>query len=281
MVRFVIGLSEASTDKTESTSTSESVNSSTSADHGTFTNGDLSPQQSSEKSCGCGETEGMKGPEAGPVYAIGMVKCIPRNSSVDNEYLQATKKHFEPANPEATRSALSLPENRYLAREMCWILEIQNVETYVLIPSDLDDLKQLIQALGADLDIVIGTRGPLSRAEMCSGRTLPIVYFDLIYSSSKEELLRKIPRPDNISAKTFGPTSEKVYNAIIQMTDNVGATDRDRAVNLSVVRDLEIYGYTAENDAKDFFFKGIEVHPSLTGKGQGESRCCIHLSPSK
>ncbi len=58
--------------------------------------------------------------------------------------------------------------NRYLARQLCWVLVIGGLETYLLIPRDPSDIELLIEAIRprprpGDLDVVIGVRGPDQR----------------------------------------------------------------------------------------------------------------------
>jgi len=75
-----------------------------------------------------------------------------------------------------------------------------------------------------------------------------------------------IPRPEKIAAKEFGAAAKEVFDRIIRMTDNAGATDEHRAVNYLAVRYPAIYAKAAEAYARDFSLTGLEVRPSpLTG----------------
>ena len=49
----------------------------------------------------------------------------------------------------------------------------------------------------ADVDIVIGMRGPIAPPEMCNGLMVPIVGFDQIYSFDIDALVKSIPDPAN------------------------------------------------------------------------------------
>jgi hypothetical protein len=256
---------------------------STSGDHDTITRDNFSPQQqASEKSCSCRDQHGMETFEPSSssyVYAIGNIEPRYPNASVEREFqhvLRLTKTAGK-TDQQAKHSVLSEKKNRYLAREMCWVLVVNGIETYALRPRYPEDFDLLMQAFRpsrseTDLDIVIGTRGPIASPEMCDGKPLPIVFFDQIYSDSKDELLKIIPRPENISAKTFGDTAKDILSRILSMVDNVGATDKDRALNFLAVRSPEIYAYTAEMYGKDYSFRRIEVRPSppTTSMGQRE-----------
>ncbi len=143
---------------------------------------------------------------------------------------------------QAFHHMLSQRENRYLARQMCWVLTVQGLETYILQPRDPADLDLLIEALRGPPDpvpwisTVIGLRGPVAPPDYCNGLMIPIVAFDQIYTFSKDALIEAIPRPDTIPAAQFGPAARELFETILQMTDNAGATDENRALNYLAVR---------------------------------------------
>jgi hypothetical protein len=97
-----------------------------------------------------------------------------------------------------------------------------------------------------DVDVVIGTRGPIAPPEMCNGLMVPIVVFDQLYSFDRNSFIKSIPRPEKITAKEFGPAAEELFDRIMQMTDNAGGTDEHRALNYLAVRYPAIYANAAE-----------------------------------
>src|SRR6201987_4257381 len=90
----------------------------------------------------------------------------------------------------------------------------------------------------------------------------PLVIFDQIYSFDREAFIKSIPRPEKISTKDFGPAAEELFDRIIQMADNAGATDADRAVNYCALRYPAIYARAAESFAANASLTGLEVRPS-------------------
>ena len=158
------------------------------------------------------------------------------------------------------------PENRYLARQMCWVLMIQGLETYILQPRDPTDLDLLIGAIEPHespwISTVIGVRGPVAPPDYCNGLMIPIVAFDQIYSFSRDALIDAIPRPEEIPAERFGPAARELFDRIMQMTDNAGATDENRALNYLAVRYPSIYAKAAEAFAGNSSLSGVEVRPS-------------------
>ncbi|MCP5049668.1 MAG: hypothetical protein GY940_21035 [bacterium] len=161
-----------------------------------------------------------------------------------------------------------LKENRYLAREACFILTIENIDTYILKPMDPLDIDQLIEGVkperrkGTDCDVVIGIKGPNAPAEMCNGLMIPIVIFDKIYSFDVPGLINAIPKPRGIEEKRFRTAAEELFYRIQQMADNVGEMDEHRVINYLAVRYPRIYDLTAEKYAEDCSLTGVEVNPS-------------------
>ena len=53
-----------------------------------------------------------------------------------------------------------------------------------------------------------------------------------------------------------------MFDRIMQMTDNAGATDEQRALNYLSVRYPAIYARAADEFARDFSLTGVETRPS-------------------
>jgi hypothetical protein len=113
-----------------------------------------------------------------------------------------------------------------------------------------------------DLDVVIGVKGPIAPPEMCNGLMIPIVVFDQIYSFDRDALIKSIPKPEKTSAKEFAPAAEELFDRIMQMTDNAGASDDHRALNYLAVRYPAIYTKAAEYFAQNSSLTGVDVQAS-------------------
>jgi len=188
---------------------------------------------------------------------------------VEKEFAQVTARAQTKGKTdrEVMQAVLSQRENRYLARQLCWVLTLQGLETYLLTPRDSADFDLLVEAVRAtprptDLDVVIGSRGPIAPPEMCNGLMIPIVSFDQIYSFDRDALIKSIPRPEKVAAKEFQPAAEELFDRIMQMTDNAGATDENRALNYLAVRYPAIYAKVAEQFAVNASLSAVEVRPS-------------------
>ena len=152
-------------------------------------------------------------------------------------------------------------------RQLCWVLTIQGLETYLLAPRDPADIDLLVEAIRPapspnDIDVVIGMRGPIAPPEMCNGLMVPIVAFDQIYSFDRDALIKAIPKPEKTTAAQFGPAAEELFNRIMQLTDNAGATDEHRALNYLAMRYPAIYAKAAEEFGQVVSLTGVDVRPS-------------------
>ena len=203
------------------------------------------------------------------VYALGRIEPRFPSPAVEKEFAQVTgRTHTKgKTDREAMQTVLSARENRYLARQLCWVLTLQGLETYLLTPRDWADFDLLVEAVRAtprptDLDVVIGSRGPIAPPEMCNGLMVPIVFFDQIYSFDRDALIKSIPRPEKVTAKEFQPAAEELFDRIMQMTDNAGATDENRALNYLAVRYPAIYAKVAEQFATNASLSAVEVRSS-------------------
>jgi hypothetical protein len=152
-------------------------------------------------------------------------------------------------------------------RQLCWVLNIQGMDTYLLMPRDTGDIDLLLEAVRPlskpnDIDVVIGVRGPLAPPTMCNGLMVPIVAFDQIYSFDRDALIEAIPKPDKLNADGFGPAAEELFHRILQLTDNAGSNDEHRALNYLAMRYPGIYVKAAEQFAHDFSLTRVEVNPS-------------------
>jgi hypothetical protein len=217
--------------------------------------------------CGAPGTEGATA-TASYIYALGQIEARFPLPSVEKEMAQATGRAATAGrtDQQAFHQVLSQRENRYLARQMCWVLTVQGLETYILQPRDPVDIYLLISAIEPHeppwISTVIGARGPVAPPDYCNGLMVPIVAFDQIYTFSRDALIKAIPRPEKTTAAQFAPAAEELFGRIIQLTDNAGSTDEHRALNYLAMRYPAIYARAAQSFAQDFAMSAVEVRPS-------------------
>jgi hypothetical protein len=203
---------------------------------------------------------------SGYIYAIGKIEPRFPSPSVEKEFAQATGRAETAGltDRQAVHKVLSQRQNRYLARQLCWVMTIEGLETYILTPRDPADLDLLIEALRAapspmDLDCVIGVRGPIAPPQMCNGLMVPIVIFDQIYSFDRDSFIKAIPKPEKSPAGEFAPAAGELFDRIMQMTDNAGATDQHRALNYLALRYQAIYANAADQFARNAAQTAVDV----------------------
>jgi hypothetical protein len=205
------------------------------------------------------------------VYAIGRIEPRFPRLSVEKEFAQisAQSDGAGRTDHQTLHDVLSKPENRYLVRNMCWVLTIEGLDTYILVPRDPADFQLLVDAVRTtssrlDLDAVVGVRGPIAAPDMCNGLTVPIVLFDQVYSFDRDSLLKAIPAPKGKkdAADQFAAAASELFDRIMLMADNAGATDEHRALNYLALRYPAIYHTAIEMFDKNASLSAVEVRPS-------------------
>src|SRR6266436_4903360 len=203
------------------------------------------------------------------VYALGRIEPRFPSPAVEKEFAQATGRAETAGltDREAVQQVLAQRQNRYLVRQLCWVLTIEGLETYILQARDPVDFDLLVEAIRPapspmDMDVVIGMRGPIAPPEMCNGLMIPIVAYDQIYSFDREGLIKSIPKPEKVAAKEFAAAAGELLDRIMQMADNAGAIDVHRALNYCALRYPAIYVKTAEEFAANSSLSAVEVRPS-------------------
>jgi hypothetical protein len=203
------------------------------------------------------------------VYALGKIEARFPSIGIEKEFAQATGRADTTSLTDRAVLAkvLSDKQNRYLARRLCYVFSIEGVETYILYPRVPEDLDLLLQALRPsprpiDVDLVIGTIGPLASPEFCNGLAIPIAIFDQVYSFDVDSLVKQVPRPTGIAQKDFGAAAEELFERVSQLADNAGATNEHRALNYLSVRYPAIYATTADAFARNNSLASVDVKPS-------------------
>lgn len=203
------------------------------------------------------------------VYALGRIEPRFPSLAVEKEFAQATGRSETTGltDRQALQGVLSDRTNRYLVRQLCWVLTVESLETYVLTPKDPGDLELLIEALRptprpTDVDVVIGVRAGMTAPELCNGLMVPTVVYDQIYSFDVDSLVRAIPPPEDTDAEQFRTVAEELLWRMLQMADNAGATDEHRALNYLAVRYPAIYARASEEYGRNATLARVEVRPS-------------------
>src|SRR5205823_2264315 len=124
----------------------------------------LAPQQVAAAPCPtCAPVPASQAPSY--VYALGRIEPRFPSPGVEKEFAQVAGRAETKGKTdrEAMQAVLSARENRYLTRQLCWVLTLQGLETYLLTPRDSTNFDLLVDAVRptprpTDLDVVIGLR---------------------------------------------------------------------------------------------------------------------------
>ncbi len=240
-----------------------------------ITAGTVVPETEPQKvvsSCSAGGRS-EAGTESDPhsfVYALGTIEARFPTLAIEKEFTQAAAQR-DTANlsdGQFLYHVLSAAENHYLARAMCYVFTVENLDAYILQPRSEIELKALVEAIkpeetvAADVDVVIGDRGPLAPADFCNGLQIPIVVCDQIYAFNTKQFIEAIPKPAGMKSEPFRSAAQELFSRIMQLADNVGALPEHRALNYLALRYPAIYAQTMEMFAAEKSLASVDVLPS-------------------
>jgi hypothetical protein len=204
------------------------------------------------------------------VYAIGNITPRIPTPGIEKELAQVVGRGDVKGmtDRQSLHAVLTQRENRYLARRLCWVFSVEQIETYILAPQEPGDIELLLDSLRpnpkpTDLDVVIGVRGPLAPPTACNGLQLPLVALRQLYSVDRQTLIDSIPHDKN--TKGFAASAEEALDRILQVAGNSGATDEHRALNYLAMRCPAIYARVFEAHAANSSLSSVTVRPSQLG----------------
>ena len=224
--------------------------------------------------CGCGNKGGKASEPAAAqpshpnyIYALGQIRSMFPSLDVEKEFRQAIKdgQTANLTDQQAIYEILKQKENRYLAEDLCWVLSIGNIDTYLLQPVGEHVIDQFIEGIKPvktiDCDAIIGFRGPIAPPDACNGLQLPIVGVKKIYSFEVGDFVKAMPKAKGVNDQAI----QELFTRIQQMVDNAGNSDEHRALNYLALRYPNIYTKTAEMFAANKSLEGVEVQPARLG----------------
>ena len=230
----------------------------------------LLAQHDTEKTCSCQTEMTKENNTGGPqfVYALGQIQSESPNKGIEYE-MNRLKKRLEEnlkglTPPEEKKKLFTMQDARYLAREMCWRFEIEKLPVYLLVPRYSDMVDKFIDVMrpepaNDDIDLIIGTLGPVKQ---CGSLTLPIVIVDHVYSFDKNELMNDLMRTtgkkESKKEDQFNNTSQYLFRYLSQLADNVGVSERDRALNWLSVTYAPLYTKTQEMQDQNYTLTSVD-----------------------
>ena len=198
------------------------------------------------------------------IYALGNVEVRFPNKSIENEYIQSLglPKTTSPIDNEAFYSVLFQPQNRYLAHKLSWVLTKDGKPIYILLPTSPEGLDALLEAIRPstsplDRSVIIGRKGPIAPPSR-SGLEVPMVLIDHIFSFDYDNFQKSIPS-ESFADEKLRSSAEEMFQKMMQIANNKGATGKHRALNYLAVRYPAIYVKAAQELEHNFSLTSVEA----------------------
>lgn len=240
------------------------------------------PQTGGCASCGSGLPAGT--PAAPPVQvpaavvAVGAITCAFPSLSVEKEFAQLLgQKDFNGFTDRQTMySILSKPENRYLARRMCFLLTPYGTgasPAYVLMPEEQDDIDLLVDTLkrpvsSTEFDVVKGQVIGIAPPALCNAQQLPVLSFYQLYSFGLEEFLGALPRPDKMAEAEFKTACDEVFHRALHLASN--ASGPMLGLSYAILSYAGLYKLVAEKYQHNYSLANLEVRTSQVTGGSAD-----------
>jgi hypothetical protein len=224
------------------------------------------------QACSCQSADASDSPQY--IYAIGALRPVFPSLDVQKEF-------------EAQAQVLGLSEqdfygvftatngsNYYLAQQTRWVLSVNNVDTYLVIPRSELELDDFINTLdpsqtsgltGELMTLIVGQRGPMSPPGYCGTLELPMVVCSQVYYFTDDDLLKQL------TSDSIEVTAVRDVLKSLEFKPNDGASAASRAVNYIAVRYPEVYRKTSTlkqgsaptaSNADKQFLAGVSTQPS-------------------
>jgi Subtilase family/PatG C-terminal len=176
------------------------------------------------------------------------------------------------------------PGPRYIARQLCWMLTVEDEPAYYLALRDWRDLDYLIACLaepdGDDLTLLVGSSS-LTPVEACPGVSAPVLQVEQVSPYKADDLIdwckdalasaaKQNHAPTTRRRRAFLPPSlspqelfTSLFRRVVQAADNFGDTDQWRALNFLAVRCKPLYElYAQKVGTGEYLLDSIRVVPS-------------------
>ena len=139
---------------------------------------------------------------------------------------------------------------------------MEGVPIYILLPTGPEDLNILLEAIRPpacplDRQVVVGRKGPVAPPEMC-GQEVPMVLVDHLYSLEYNDFIKSI-RSESVTDEKFKAIARETFLRMMQLADNIGSTDKHRALNYLSVRYPAIYVKAAEELERNFLLTSVNA----------------------
>jgi hypothetical protein len=171
----------------------------------------------------------------GPILAVGRLRASFPSLGHQREYADAAQ-----IDPDATVTSsdladvLSLEENRYLARQVCWIFTVLGVDVCQVVPRFNADLDEMMDTLAAEDDgtvqVLVGEPAPGRPAPGCWDIDLPAVASVQLHSFAMDEFAEAMAGHYDTAAATPTTIPPEIASTG-EDTASTGDADKDQWTN--------------------------------------------------
>jgi len=201
------------------------------------------------------------------IYALGRIQAQFPSNSVQNLYKEVSFQKFGPdAENKSLFEVLSMPEHLFLAKKMCWVLTIDELDCYVLDAKTPSLLSAFIKALqpksSQQFEYIIAQMGPYAADNQCAGRTIPLAYVHQIQSFTVDDYCQVLSQQTDVELSKIKP----LFNSMLKFCRNTGDLPAQRALNYLSLKCTSLYK-TFTNPALAQHKEGIEFEniDAMTG----------------
>jgi len=219
------------------------------------------------------------------IYALGRVQAQFPSSSVENLYKEVVFQKFGPdAGAKSLFEVLSMPEHLFLAKKMCWVLNIDGTDCYVLHAKTPALLNAFIKALqpksAQQFEYIIAQLGGYACDNLCAGRTMKVAYVHQIQSSTVDDYCQILSQQTDVELSKIKP----LFNSMLKFCRNAGDLPAQRALNYLSLKCTGLYKiFTAPMLAQNkegIEFEQIEaISSASSGERQVMTLIFSYLNP--
>ncbi len=201
----------------------------------------------------------------GYIYAIGQLTAKFPSEGVRREFNRVSDlANFEVPDDRIIYEVLQNGQYLYLAWEMDWVLESNDVEIYLVKPRSEIELNEMVAALKptsgqSTYSVVVGLRIPDFTQEGQTLSNLPMVLCNQFYNFTFEGFVQNVMKQANVTQ----PVAESMFQSMLEKTDGTGATDGSRAINYLTLRYMGIYKDMAAMVNAKNSFTGANAIPAV------------------
>ena len=233
----------------------------------------LTPSASPDSCPSCAAKEAPLAEEF--IYALGKLEVRFPSVGIEREFQQRQARLPESLAPGSNRGSqikTVLQANRHLVGRLCYVLLVGGVPAYIMVATGSHVREAILEGLenAGEIDrwcVAIGRRGPLAGPGTCGGVLAPILFCDQLYifslaewEVSLEQQVESALKARKIDRKTFAGVAGDLFARVIQSTENVGATDAQRALNYLLMQHPGLFLAAAERSSKQILDR-VETRP--------------------